>query len=359
MLRRDVLKGGLAAGTAALLPRAAWAQASAPGWRSFEIRTTLKLRNPGGGAARAWVPLPSAVDESWVRAVGSTWSGNGRFEAVADPVYGAPMLVASWTGEAEPRLEIVSRLTTRDRAVDLARPTPVTPLSETERLLYTRGTELLPVTGIVKAKADEIVAGAAGDLAKARAIYEWVVENTFRDPATLGCGVGDIESLLASGNLGGKCADLNALYVGLARAAGLPARDVYGIRIAPSRRGYRSLGANAEVISKAQHCRAEVWLADFGWFPVDPADVRKVVLEEPPGKLAITDPKVVEARKMLFGGWEMNWMPYNVAHDVTLPGSRRVVPFLMYSQAETADGVLDSLDPDAFGYAITAREVTA
>jgi len=29
--------------------------------------------------------------------------------------------------------------------------------------------------------------------------------------------------------LGGKCEDLSALYAGLARAAGLPARDVYGI----------------------------------------------------------------------------------------------------------------------------------
>jgi len=40
--------------------------------------------------------------------------------------------------------------------------------------------------------------------------------------------------MLESKDLGGKCADLNALYVGLARAAGLPARDVYGIRIAKS-----------------------------------------------------------------------------------------------------------------------------
>jgi transglutaminase-like putative cysteine protease len=40
--------------------------------------------------------------------------------------------------------------------------------------------------------------------------------------------------MLESKDLGGKCADLNALYVGLARAAGLPARDVYGIRVAPA-----------------------------------------------------------------------------------------------------------------------------
>jgi transglutaminase-like putative cysteine protease len=55
--------------------------------------------------------------------------------------------------------------------------------------------------------------------------------------------------MLESGDLGGKCADLNALYVGLARAAGLPARDVYGIRIAKSELGYKSLGASSENIT--------------------------------------------------------------------------------------------------------------
>src|SRR5207302_1058469 len=85
------------------------------------------------------------------------------------------------------------------------------------------------------------------DVDKARAIYEWIVDNTFRDPKTRGCGVGDVKSLLESGNLGGKCADLNALYVGLARSVGVPARDVYGVRVAPSKYGYKSLGAEAAV----------------------------------------------------------------------------------------------------------------
>src|SRR5690606_9962279 len=98
-----------------------------------------------------------------------------------------------------------------------------------------------------------------------------------------GCGIGDIVSMLKTGNLGGKCADLNALFVGLARASGLPARDVYGLRVAPSKFGYRSLGAGTENVTRAQHCRAEVYISGLGWVPVDPADVRKVMLEEPPG----------------------------------------------------------------------------
>ena len=155
---------------------------------------------------------------------------------------------------------------------------------------------------------------------KPRAIYEWIVEQYFPGSENARCGVGDIRFMLESKDMGGKCADLNALYVGLARAAGLPARDVYGIRVTKSELGYKSLGAASENVTKSQHCRAEVHLVAYGWVPVDPADVRKVALEEPPGNRPLSDDMVAKARKRLFGSWEMNWMAYNFAHDVTLPG---------------------------------------
>jgi transglutaminase-like putative cysteine protease len=134
---------------------------------------------------------------------------------------------------------------------------------------------------------------------------------------------------------------------------------VYGIRVAKSTLGYKSLGASSEKVTKAQHCRAEVYLTQFGWVPVDPADVRKVVLEEPPGNRPLSDDMVTSARGRLFGSWEMNWMAYNFAQDVELPGSSgTTLPFLMYPQAQTAEGRLDSLDPDNFKYEITARELS-
>jgi transglutaminase-like putative cysteine protease len=211
----------------------------------------------------------------------------------------------------------------------------------------------------VKQKSDEVTKGARTDVEKARAIYEWIVINTFRNPKTRGCGKGDIRFMLETGDLGGKCADLNALYVGLARAAGLPARDVYGIRVAKSQLGYKSLGASSEKVTKSQHCRAEVHLAKYGWVPIDPADVRKVVLEEPPGNRSLDDDMVTKARTRLFGSWEMNWMAYNFAHDVALPGSSGApVPFFMYPQAETVNRRVDCLDPDNFKYEITSRETT-
>jgi len=88
--------------------------------------------------------------------------------------------------------------------------------------------------------------------------------------------------------------------------------------------------------------------------------VRKVVLEEPPGNRPLEDDMVKKARARLFGSWEMNWMAYNFAHDVALPGSSGApVGFLMYPQAETSEGRLDCLAPDNFKYEITSTETTS
>jgi transglutaminase-like putative cysteine protease len=269
------------------------------------------------------------------------------------------MVAATFPAGVKPVLTLASRIATSNYAVDLSAPGHPPKANRAELEHFLRSTKLMPTDGIVKATAMEITSGAKTDVEKARAIYEWIVDNTFRNPKTRGCGLGDIRFMLESRDLGGKCADLNALYVGLARAVGLPARDVYGIRVARSELGYKSLGASSEKVTKAQHCRAEVYLGGYGWVPVDPADVRKVVLEEPPGNRPLDDDMVKKARARLFGSWEMNWMAYNFSHDVALPGSSGApVGFLMYPQAETADGRLDSLDPDSFKYEITSKEIS-
>jgi len=363
MDRRAFLKVSAAATAAGSLP---WRQAfaSTDEWRTYEVTTKVAILKPRG-ASRAWVPLPMLDDTAWHKAIGNSWSGNAeRAHIHSDGKYGAAILFAEWRdGESAPLIEVSSRFMTRDRAVDLAKPSAnVSRLSAADVAFYTSPTELIPTDGIVRKTAQEVVKGARTDVEKARAIYEWVVENTFRDPKTRGCGWGDIKAMLETRNLGGKCGDLNGLFVGLARSAGVPARDIYGVRVAPSIHGYRSLGVGAPVISKAQHCRAEFYAQGFGWVPVDPADVRKVVLEEPPGNLAVNDAKVVAARKRLFGGWEMNWLAYNMAHDVVLPGSTvkgPKLPYFMYINGETGGERLDQLEPDSFRYEIRTSGVKA
>ena len=322
--------------------------AAAPAWRQFEVTTKVALRDTG--ACQLWLPLAQTAGGYQV-ANAPRFQGNGLHEWVRDEVYGAEILRSTWGGDAaEPQIEVVQTVATVDRE-----SLPALPLTAAERKFWTASTASAPLAGIVKETADRITADRTDPRARLRAIYDWVVDTTWRDPATPGCGLGDIESMLKTGKFGGKCADINGLMVGLARAAGFPARDVYGIRVADSRQ-FPSLGRSGD-ISKAQHCRAEVFMEETGWFPVDPADVRKVVLEQ---KLPIDHPDVAALRERLFGFWEMNWIGYNSATDIALPGAGGRpgnFAFLMYPCAMTPSGQKDALDPAQFHYEISSREI--
>ncbi len=364
MNRREFLKQGVAVSAGVVLggmPRLVRvARANEVPWRTFEVTTRLEVTE-AVGAIRTWVPVPLMSTVDYFQREPDHWTGNfASARAVQLDQYGTSLVFAEWAAsEQTPVLEVTSRFKTRDRQVDLSQPPSASVQEDPAVLQYFRQpSKLVRTDGIVATTAKEITASLRNDVDKAKAIYEWIVDHTFRDPQVKGCGIGDITTMLETGYLGGKCADLNALYVGLARAAGLPARDVYGIRCAASSE-FKSLG-RADDITGAQHCRAEVYLTGYGWTPVDPADVRKVVLEEnaPNGQLALDDPKVVRARTKLFGAWEMNWLPYNYAHDVRLP--KAVGPelgFLMYPQTETEKGRKDSLDPKNFVYIIKVKEI--
>ena len=354
----------LQAAAVAALPRVAAAQERRfepqPGaWRRFELSTTVNVPE-ARGSTRLWLPLPD-VESPWQRPIDNAWSGNASSaRIVADPARGVRMLYAEFAaGGAAPSLTLVSRVQTRSRAVDWSeRAVP----AEDPALLRANlaPTELLPLDGIVKKTAVEATRGAKTELDKVRAIYDWVVANAYREPRTRGCGNGDIKTMLETGNLGGKCADLNAIFVGLCRASGIPARDVYGLRLAPSAFGYKELGANPANLKGAQHCRAEAYLAGHGWVAMDPADVLKVMRQETGEWIKdATNPVAAPVKAGLFGRWEGNWVGFNTAHDVTLPGQgdKSTLPFLMYPNGENAEGRFDELAPDSFRYTISAREV--
>jgi transglutaminase-like putative cysteine protease len=345
MHRRDLLKAVGVGGALAALHRPAYAVP--PSWREFEIIYRVKL-DTQRAPARLWLPVPQdaldyqrVADLSWrsPTAASLQWEGASR----------APIVAASW---ADPgiacEIEVTARVQTRDRSGFYP------DASHDELTEYLLPTASSPTDGVVLKKATEIVGARTEPLDKARAIYDWIVDNTFRRAETRGCGLGNIAFMLETGDMGGKCADINSLFVGLARAVGLPARDFFGVRVADSK-VTKSLGKSGD-ITKAQHCRAEVFIAGKGWFPVDPADVRKVVLEE---QAPVDSDKVKALRERLFGNWEMNWVGFNYARDFRLQGQEGApVGFLMYPYAETVEGTSDPLDPAHFAYTISSTEIT-
>lgn len=363
--RRDWLTLATSALAAGALPGRAAAQARSfdpkpAGWRRFEITTQVEIASPNG-ASRVWLPMPS-VDTDYQQSFDSRWSGNATLSKVtADSNYGAKMLLAEFDAAvARPTVQLTSVVQTRSRAVDWQQK--INAREDADTLAsWTRPTLLMPTDGIVRATAREAIGTAATDEQKVRRIYDWVVSRTYREPTVRGCGVGDIKTMLETGDFGGKCGDINGLFVGLCRSVGVPARDVYGIRLVPSAFGYRELGGNPAKLQGAQHCRAEVFLKARGWVAMDPADVGKVMrLEGKEWIKNVNDPLVAPVNKALFGGWEGNWLAFNTAHDVTLPGSTGPkLGFFMYPQAENANGRYDPLDPDNFKYTITAKEIAA
>jgi transglutaminase-like putative cysteine protease len=298
--------------------------------------------------ALLWLPL--AQSAAGQRNVSVDVQTNGALECAQDARYGARLAKIEWTAPGSRSAILTQLVETCPRGL-----TPAS-LDASERAFWLAATPSVPTDGIVTETARRIVGDRDDPEEKLHAIYDWVVDNTFREGSTRGYGIGDIRHMLETGWLGGKCADINTLMTGLARASGIPARDVYGIRVAPSRES-PSLGAQGDV-TKAQHCRSEMYIDGKGWLPVDPADVRKVVLEE---KAPLESDHVRAQRKRLFGSWEMNWVGFNSATDVVLPGALRPMAsnFLMYPCAMTAKDEIDCLDPHGFRYSISAREISA
>jgi transglutaminase-like putative cysteine protease len=300
------------------------------------------------GSLDLFIPAP-LKDVDYQKTISQNITGNATSVKVEEVFLDSSkktsvsVLHAHWDNAQDPVLKVDQIIETQDRAAEKTGSDDVS--------YFLKPTEHVQTDGIVAETAGKITKGMKTSDQKAQAIYDWVVENTFRDPKTRGCGLGDVKTLLMSGNFSGKCADLNSLFIGLARAAGVPAREVLGLRISPSQYA-KSLGKEGDV-SKSQHCRAEYYSAEQkAWVPVDPADIRKVILEE---KLTLNDPEVKALRKKYFGNWEGNWIALNYGRDFKLPGQQKNLNFFMYPQLISKTASPDGTDPQEVKYSISSH----
>ncbi|MBU1686976.1 MAG: hypothetical protein KJ589_06460, partial [Proteobacteria bacterium] len=207
-------------------------------------------------------------------------------------------------------------------------------------------TSLAPIDGPVGKLAAKITAGQSSVLVKAKAIYDWICDNMYRESGTVGCGKGDVCSLLQAP--GGKCTDIHSVFVALCRAAGVPAREIFGIR----------LGKQAsQDISSWQHCWAEFYLPGYGWVPVDPADVRKLMLKK---ELKLDDPETTELRTYFWGAWDAYRVELARGRDLILnpPQQGEALNTFGYPYAEVGGEPLDFYDPQSFKYNFTTYKMT-
>ncbi|MBI5016223.1 MAG: transglutaminase domain-containing protein [Deltaproteobacteria bacterium] len=292
---------------------------------------------------RLWLPYPTSDSDQVIRDVKVT--GDFADSAVyTDRVHGTPMLYARWDKGAANRTLTLSFGVEREEVLRRDFPEKEAAWDPRDYALYLAPTSLGPTDGAVKQLADKITAGKTTVLEKAKAVYDWVCENTFRDPDTKGCGQGNVCKLLETP--GGKCADLHSVFVSLTRAAGVPSREVFGLRLGKK---------PEEDVTGSQHCWAEFFLPGYGWVPVDAADVRKAMLTE---KLTLSDARTGELRAYYWGGIDAYRVKLAMGRDLVLgpPQAGAPLNYLMYPYAEIGGKPVDWLEPKSFRYAITFRE---
>ena len=303
---------------------------------AMDIAAPQESRN-----VKLWFPYPTSDLDQTISNL--TFNGNySKFTLSREPQSGALYLYTEWSVPARKRnLTVTFHARAKERRVarlvEGRRPIPP------EARKYLEADFWVPSNDPkIRAQARKITAGKKGILQKARAVYDWTVENTRRDPNVPGCGLGNVEATLASRT--GKCADISSVFVALARSAGVPAREVFGLR----------LGRPGETdLTDGHHCWAEFYLPGTGWVPVDPADVRKIMLQKNLD-LAAARPyrdyyfgAVDEYRITLHkGGRGLSFTEGNVEK----------VNYFMYPYAEVDGKPLDYCRPNTFHFTVSFRE---
>lgn len=302
------------------------------------VRVTLDVNltaSEKSNQVKLWIPYPVSDENQEITNV----SINGNFSKTGiytDSQYGNHILYAEWNNNIEKRVLTYSFDVKRKEVVTKDFSKKELSFSQNEFKKYLMPFSKGPIrSGGIKKKALEITKGKKTNLEKARAIYDWIVDNMYRDPNVKGCGYGDVEKLLIT--LGGKCADIHSVFVALARASGVPAREVFGLRIPKGQEGE---------MTKAQHCWAEFYQPGYGWVVVDPADVRKIILEQ---KLTLEEAKPF--REYYFGAVDENRIAFGTGRDILLnpTQSGERLNYFMYPYAEE-DG--KKLNEDLYGFNI-------
>lgn len=290
-----------------------------------------------------WVPYPMSDEFQTI----SDMSVTGNYDHWAvyrDPGSEAVYLSATWKKPIQtPRCVISFHVDPKDRRNTLLKDSGQ---DEYPVLVsrYLEATEFVPADDPeMKRIAEKAVKGKKGTLAKAKAVYDWVVDNTFRDPDVKACGLGLPIRTIKQCKGGGKCADLSAVFVTLARAAGIPARDVYGLRLASPKNGD---------VTNAFHCWAEFYLPGTGWVMVDPADVRKMMLVH---NLELKDAETW--RDFFWGGDNLFRVVLEKnSRGVNLNGAQQPISYFMYPAAQVDGRLLDYFDAGAFSYMVTFKK---
>ncbi|MDX1764863.1 MAG: transglutaminase-like domain-containing protein [bacterium] len=219
----------------------------------FEFRylaTVPELNAP----ARMWLPYPTSDRFQTVKAISVKTPGKSR--TLTDSKYGNKILFLeldeSDGGKAIDMRFQVNRL---EKAAYVEEDGDPSKHLDPERLV--------PATALFSSIAKDVVKGKSGDLVRARAIYDHVIDRMSYKKYGEGWGKGD--AVFACDARRGNCTDFHAYFMALARASNIPARFAIGAGIPSSRDDGGVSG---------YHCWVEFY-AEGKWWPIDISEADK------------------------------------------------------------------------------------
>ena len=204
--------------------------------------------------ARMWLPLPTSDAFQTVEV--SSMEIPGKSQILKEQKYGNRILFVNLDKEdSNKNVELLFHVRRIEKG---AYAEPQTVPEE-----YLKPNRLVPLNENFKSIAEEIVKGKNGDLVRARALYDHVIDNMSYIRNGEGWGQGD--AAYACDVKTGNCTDFHSYFIALSRSISIPARFSIGAAI-PSSRDEGGI--------HSYHCGAEFY-AEGKWWPVDISEADK------------------------------------------------------------------------------------
>jgi transglutaminase/protease-like cytokinesis protein 3 len=225
--------------------------------QSYRVNSVWTVANSGFAITELRVYLPKPVDWDEQKDVRVTNTTPDGMKEGLDTVFGDEFF--SWHLYNQPTVgkSVVFSTAFTFTAFETRTqidPKSVSPYNRLSTLykLYTRSEPYIESGDPeIRALADTIVGSETNPYLRAKKFYDYVVD-TIRYQSV--DGLIGAKAVLRSG--AGECGDYSALFIALARAAGIPARSVVG---------FWAISGTDQT-----HVWAEFYLEDIGWIPVDP-----------------------------------------------------------------------------------------
>lgn len=288
--------------------------ASAQATRHFTFHYTFTVQDvPAGKHVKIWFPCAHSDDYQQVRVISA--KGDLPLKRTHETRFGNEIYFAesSKAKAGDLHFEVVYDVVRHEHlTLGLERPRlENASLNKKESALFLSPDRLVPITGRPAELAAQVTSGKDSELAKARAIYDYVFANMKYDKTGTGWGRGDV--LYACDAKKGNCTDFHSLFIAMARSQGIPARFEIGFPL-PSEK------TSGEI--PGYHCWAEFFNPQNGWIPIDISEAWK----HP------------EKKDYFFGAHDANRVQFSMGRDLKLnpPQAGDPLNYFVYPYVEVA-----------------------